>query len=78
MTADQIEELLHATPFVPFTISMANGRKLTVDHPDFASLSRGQRVLVVNEEGDVYSIFDLLLATRVETTIVTESAGSDS
>ena len=32
---DQLRELVHAVPFVPFSIVLPNGRSLKVPHPDF-------------------------------------------
>ena len=39
MTADQIKDLLQATPFVPFKIFVAEQKEYNVLHPDFALLS---------------------------------------
>jgi len=35
MTAQDIRELLLASPFRPFRLQLANGRSLRVPHPDF-------------------------------------------
>ena len=66
MSGETIREFLHAAPFVPFTIHTADGKSYTVDHPDFATLSRDGRVLVVNLEGSRFAWVDLALATRAE------------
>jgi hypothetical protein len=40
MTGDQIRDLLHASPFVPFTVHVAAEEKsYEVPHPDFAMLT---------------------------------------
>ncbi|MSU50360.1 MAG: hypothetical protein EXS37_14950 [Opitutus sp.] len=67
MSADQIDEILQANPFVPFTLHLASGRKYRVDHPDFAMLTRGRHVLTVGLEGDAVALVDLLLVSDLET-----------
>lgn len=52
MKADTIDELLHATPFSPFTVHIVEVGSVTVPHPDFAILTKGGHVLIVNTEGD--------------------------
>lgn len=52
MKADTIGELLHATPFNPFTVPIVEIGAVTVPHPDFAMLTKGGHVLIVNTEGD--------------------------
>ena len=32
---EQLRELVHAVPFVPFSIILPNGRSVKVPHPDF-------------------------------------------
>lgn len=48
MIADQLKDLLHATPFVPFKVHVAVDQKAyDVPHPDFAILTYKDRVFVV-------------------------------
>ena len=47
MDADQIFELLHATPFRPFTIVLPSDRVIRVPHPDFVSIAPNRRTLIV-------------------------------
>ena len=74
MTADTIEEFLHATPFKPFTVHMAEQTDVQVPHPDFAMLTKDGRVLVVNTEGsrvkhiDMFSISSISLAEEAGAT----------
>jgi hypothetical protein len=49
MLGQTVRELLHAAPFVPFAIFMADGKSYKVEHPDFATQSRPGDVLVVNK-----------------------------
>jgi len=45
MKADYIREALHAPPFRPFTLHIAEGKSVHVPHPDFIAVS--ERVAVV-------------------------------
>lgn len=65
MTAESIRELLDAAPFVPFSVQLANGRKIRVAHPDFTLLSPGRRTLIVYSEGEHFDMVDVMLITNV-------------
>lgn len=67
MTTEEVRNLLTASPFVPFTVYLPTNRAFRVEHPDFATLSRGGRILAVSTEGDAFALVDLMLATHVET-----------
>lgn len=50
MTAD-IREKLHASPFLPFTIYLADGRQYRVATPDHAQVSpKGGRVSIFTDD----------------------------
>jgi hypothetical protein len=67
MTADEIKDLLHATPFVPFKVFVAEQKEYDVPHPDFALLSYGGRVMAVNStERDVIHLISVPLISRIE------------
>jgi hypothetical protein len=73
MTAD-IRQLVHAVPFVPFTIHLADGGKLrvrTVDH--IAVPPAGGRVFVFGDD-ERYDVLSALLISRI--TVDRESATS--
>jgi hypothetical protein len=69
MTAEQIKELLHATPFVPFRVHVAAEQKAyDIPHPDFALLTHGGRVLVVAlEHADAVHLISVPLISKIET-----------
>ena len=74
MTAD-IRKLVHAVPFVPFTIHLADGGQLrvpTVDH--IAVPPTGGRIFVFGDD-DRYDVLSSLLISRV--TVDRESATSN-
>ena len=67
MTVDQFRKLYDARPFEPFRINLADGRSLTVDHPEFMSFSRSGRTIVVNsKEDDTFEIIDIMLVTGLQ------------
>jgi hypothetical protein len=73
MTAD-IRKLVHAVPFVPFTIHLADGGQLrvpTVDH--IAVPPAGGRVFVFGDD-ERYDVLSALLISRI--TVDRESATS--
>ena len=66
MTIEQLKKAHSASPFIPFTIHMGNGRSFRVDHPEFLSQSPSGRTVIVHQSDDSYSVLDLLLATELE------------
>ena len=74
MTAD-IRKLVHAMPFVPFTIHLADGGQLrvpTVDH--IAVPPAGGRIFVFGDD-ERYDVLSALLISRI--TVDRESATSN-
>jgi hypothetical protein len=67
MYAKEVKELLDAAPFIPFSMYMANGKKLRIDHPELTMLSSGERFLVIGLPDDAVALADLRLATHIET-----------
>ncbi len=62
---DDVRKLAHATPFVPFTIHLADGGQLrvpTVDH--IAVPPAGGRIFVFGEDKR-YDVVSALMITRV-------------
>jgi len=66
MKVEEIRTLLHHTPFVPFTVHLADGRELRVEHPDFVATSpEADSMLVYGLDGS-FAIVDLALAVDAE------------
>ena len=59
--------MLHAAPFQPFVIRMADGREYRVDHPDFvlAAASNVPQVIIEEPNGSVHFL-SVLLMTSLE------------
>ncbi len=70
----RIRELLHATPFQPFVIRMADGKEYRVDHPDFvlAASSEVPQIAIFDHEGGMHYL-SVLLVTSVERVSSTHS-----
>ncbi len=66
MTIEQLRTLHHAQPFQPFDIHLADGRTLTVDHPEFLSQSQSGRTIAVSRPDDAIEIVDLLLVVSLK------------
>ncbi len=66
MNSFPIQKLLHVTPFVSFTVHVADGRVFTLQHPDFAALAQGGRMRFVSTKGDKSELIDVFLITRVQ------------
>jgi len=66
MTIEQLREMHQARPFQPFDIYLADGRTLTVDHPEFLSQSRTGRTIAVSKPDDATEIVDLLLVVSLK------------
>ena len=70
MKVDEIKKMVHAEPFRPFYLHIADGGKLLVTHPDFIAISGSGRNMIVYPEGheDDYQVIDTALVTRLEQT----------
>jgi hypothetical protein len=65
MTAQAIRDLLHKTPFTPFTLHLADGRSMPVPHPDFAHVSPRGRLLVMHTQDERLQIVDTMLVVSL-------------
>lgn len=67
MTIDQLRKAASARPFFPFTVSLGDGRKFRVGHPEKIMITpEATRTFIVAESGEDYSIIDLLLVTSID------------
>ena len=69
MTSDKLREVLLAQPFYPFVLHMADGRALTVKHPELMAISPSGRLAYLFQQGDSRDSghhLDILLITDVE------------
>jgi len=61
-----LRELHEARPFVPFTLTLADGRKLTVPHNEFFSLFPSGLLAMLTHADDSFTLIELLLVTAVD------------
>jgi hypothetical protein len=66
MKLDEVRKSLHARPFRPFWIHVADGKRIAVKHEDFVALAPSGREMLVYQENDSYQIVDAMLVTRLE------------
>jgi len=66
MTIEQLRRLHLAQPFQPFDIHLADGRTLSVEHPEFLSQSPTGRTFVVAHPDGSHEVVDLLLVVSLE------------
>ena len=64
MDIQGLREALHREPFEPFSMRLADGRSLSVSHPDFVAL--GARRIVVVSEDDSWSVIEPLLIVSLD------------
>lgn len=66
MTAIELKNLWHTSPFQPFHIVLAGSEKLLVPHPDFLSIAPNGRVAHIWKENGDYTAVDIMLITALE------------
>lgn len=67
MTIDKLRHVLETTPFRPFTILPADGRRYRVASREFITIApKAERTFVVAHGDEQYTILDLLLVTGFE------------
>ena len=67
MTIEEVRSLLHASPFQPFTIYMADGSTFKVPHSDFIALPAAGRTIVgYAPDARSHTVIDLLLVTKLD------------
>lgn len=64
MKIDKIRDMLHAKPFRPFWIHLADGGRLAVPHEDFVAIEPAGREIIVFRPDNSFQIVDMLLVTR--------------
>ena len=82
MAPDRLRGTLRATPFQPFIVEIPGGKRVRIEHPDYATLSPNGRTLIVfgypNDDSmeiiDVFLISSLSLEGGSETVGRPESA----
>lgn len=66
MTYGDIKKLLIADPYVPFTITMADGRTFLIDTPRYTGWSRDRQTLMFNDQEARFQRIALQEISRLE------------
>ena len=61
-----LRELRAARPFTPFTLTLADGRKLNVPHNEFLSFFPSGRSAILTHADESFTLIDLLMVTTVD------------
>jgi len=61
MRINEIRKTLHAQPFRPFSVRVADGREYHVDHPDFIALDPTGRLVVVFQKNGTHEVVDAMM-----------------
>jgi hypothetical protein len=62
MDIDVVREALHRETFQPFAMRLADGRSVSVRHPDFVALGK-RRVFVVGDDDSTMIIEPLMIVS---------------
>lgn len=66
MIIEQLRQMHSARPFQPFEICLADGRTLSVEHPELLAQSPTGRTIAVGRPDGVLEIVDLLLVVSLK------------
>jgi hypothetical protein len=66
MKIEVLRELHEARPFVPFTLTLADGRKLNVIHNEFLYFFPSGRAAILTHPDDRFTLIDLLMVTAAD------------
>jgi hypothetical protein len=66
MNPKLIKELLHATPFVPFTLVLATSEKYHVRNPDVLNVTAQRQVIYEDVTGPIRFINPILISEIVK------------
>jgi hypothetical protein len=64
MNLDGIREALRRRPFVPFSISLVDGRTFDVRHPEFIGI--GQRLVTIVADENNWSVVEPLMIVSLD------------
>ena len=75
MTLEEVRSVVHAAPFQPFDMDLADGSSIRVPHPDFIAIPASGRTVALYKQGArAHTIVDLLLVTRLVINESTQNA----
>jgi hypothetical protein len=66
MNLDEFGAVMRSEPFRPFIMHLADGREVTVRHPEMAAFAATSRVVTVYQPDGQLHLIDLFLVTDIE------------
>jgi hypothetical protein len=66
MTIAHLRRLYEAQPFHPFVLHLADGREISVEHPEYMASAPSGRTVIVFQRNDAFNIVDISLVTDLE------------
>ena len=66
MTITEFRNKYNAQPFQPFTLYLADGRKISVGHREFVAISPTERTATIYQLCGSSEVIDLLLVTNLK------------
>jgi hypothetical protein len=66
MRQENLYQTIHAQPFRPFKLVMADGSRIDVPHPEFIAHFQGSRTALVLGQDESVRIVDVALVTTIE------------
>ncbi|MEX0978796.1 MAG: hypothetical protein WDZ48_08100 [Pirellulales bacterium] len=76
MDLNSIRNALHEQPFKPFELCLADGRRVSVKHPEFVAMN--QRIVIVTDEESNTKILEPLLIVSLEPAAGKRKGGNGS
>jgi hypothetical protein len=64
MNLESIRSALHAQPFWPFELCLADGRRVPVTHPEFVPMTN--RIVMVLDENSYFKVIEPLLIVSLD------------
>jgi hypothetical protein len=64
--AESLDEVIHAAPFRPFTLCLANGTRVKVTHPEWIFHPPGTRTAIWMGRDESVRIIDVGLVVEIE------------
>ncbi len=66
MNMNDMRQVAGARPFRPFTLHVADGRNVKVEHPEFLAYTPDGETIIVLQSGGGFKILDHELITEIE------------
>lgn len=77
MSAEELRAQIRATPFRPFLLNVADGRRIPVGARDYILVSPTGRTAHVYQRDESYDIVDMLLVTGLSFDVPTAESRSN-